>query len=123
MKRSFNKEVGRRGEQAAADYLVKKGWEVIARNFAIRYGEIDLVCRDGEVTVFVEVKTKKGLAFGRPEEMFTRGKYERVKRMAEAYLEGKEVPCRIDMVAVELGAEGEVEEIRHYENVDQSING
>ena len=115
--RRFNRQIGRLGEDAAAELLVKKGFEMVLRNYSTRYGEIDLICRDKDVLVFVEVKTKKGLLFGQPEEMFTRKKYERVKRMAQGYLGGKEVPCRIDMVAVILNHEEQALLIKHFQNV------
>lgn len=113
----FNKQIGRIGEVIAEQYLVKKGWELISRNFSTRFGEIDLIMRDKDILAFVEVKTKKGLKWGSPEEMFTRNKYERVKRMASIYLQGKEVPCRIDMVAVILGPNNEPVFVKHYGNV------
>ncbi len=113
----FNRQVGGRGEEIAAGYLQRKGYELLSRNYSTRYGEIDLICRDKGVLVFVEVKAKKGLKFGRPEEMFTRYKLAKVKRMAQMYLGGKEVPCRIDMVAVVLDEFDQPVEIKHYENV------
>ncbi|TSC85325.1 MAG: putative endonuclease [Microgenomates group bacterium Gr01-1014_16] len=115
--KQYNREIGRIGEAAAEELLVKKGLELILRNFSTRFGEVDLIMRDGERLVFVEVKTKKGLEFGTPEEMFTRGKYNKVKRMATVYLKGKEAPCRIDMVAVELDDSNLPMAVRHYENV------
>ena len=115
----FNKETGRRGEEIAMQYLLDKGYELVSHNFSTRFGEIDLIMRDKEILVFVEVKTKKGLGWGSPEEMFTRGKYERVKRMASVYLKGREVACRIDMVAVVLNVENEPVSVQHYENVSQ----
>jgi len=51
------------------------------------------------------------------EEMFGRGKYERVKRMATIYLSGREVPCRIDMISIVLNADSEVLSLKHYPNV------
>jgi putative endonuclease len=117
--KAFNRETGRIGEEAAARYLIDKGYSVFLRNFHTRFGEIDLICRDKNMLIFVEVKAKKGVEFGLPEEMFTRYKYAKVRRMAEVYLQGKEVPCRIDMIAVELKQDNTVGEIRHYENVTQ----
>lgn len=108
--------VGVRGERLAETYLAKKGYEVVERNFRTKLGEVDLIVRDGEILVFVEVKTKSSKAWGSPEEMFGRRKYNQVKRMGILYLNGRETKCRIDMIAVDLG-EGK-EEIRHYENVD-----
>lgn len=115
--KKFNRQIGEVGERAAEEVLVKKGYELVLRNFSTRFGEIDLVMRDGGRLVFVEVKTKKGLKFGTPEEMFTRGKYSKVKRMATVYLKGEDVPCMIDMVAVELDQDSMPVAVRHYENV------
>lgn len=115
--KNFNRETGRLGEELAAEFLTKKGMIVKERNFSTRFGEIDLICMDNDLLVFVEVKTKKGASFGTPEEMFTQGKKNKVKRMATIYLKGKEVKCRVDMVAVVLNFENEVIRITHYENV------
>jgi len=112
-----NRITGKIAEEAAGLYLENLGYRVIMRNFSTRYGEIDLICADEKITVFVEVKAKKGLKFGTPEEMFTRYKYEKVKRMAVVYLKGQEVPCRIDMVAVEMGENQRVKSMRYYKNV------
>ena len=95
--KSENRNVGRLGEQLAHQLLSDKGYQVIERNFGTKFGEIDLIVKDGDILVFVEVKTKKGLDFGSPEEMFTKGKMQRVKRMAAVYLQGKETEtaCRV----------------------------
>ena len=115
--KKLNREIGRIGELAAEEFLVKKGLEVVLRNFSTRFGEIDLIMNDKSVLVFVEVKAKKGLIFGSPEEMFTRGKYDKVKRMATVYLKGRDVSCRIDMVAVVLDELNQPVSVKHYENV------
>ena len=112
-----NRNVGRAGESVAEEFLVRKGYETVLRNFSTRFGEIDLIMNDNGVLVFVEVKAKKGLIFGSPEEMFTRGKYDKVKRMATVYLKGRDVSCRIDMVAVVLDELNKRVSVRHYENV------
>ncbi len=113
----YNKETGRIGEELARNFLKDKGYEIVKSNFSTRFGEIDLICKDGDTLVFVEVKTKKGLDFGMPEDMYTKGKAERVKRMASVYLEGRETNCRIDMVAVVLGDNNKPERMTHYPNV------
>src|SRR3989344_8711425 len=115
--KTYNKETGRLGEELARNLLKEKGYEILKRNFSTRFGEIDLICKDGDTTVFVEVKTKRGVDFGTPEEMFTKGKAERVKRMASVYLEGRETNCRIDMVAIVLGESDQPLRITHYPNV------
>lgn len=115
--KTYNKETGRIGEELARNFLKRKGYEIVKNNFSTRFGEIDLICKDRDTTVFVEVKTKCGVDFGTPEEMYTRGKAERVKRMASVYLEGKETNCRIDMVAIVLGDNNKTERLTHYPNV------
>ena len=110
-----NKKTGEEGEQLALNYLLKLGYELTMRNYSTRFGEIDLIMRDKDTTVFVEVKAKKTEDWGTPEEMFTRSKYRKVKNMATLYLRGKEVLCRIDMVAVDLFGESPL--LRHYKNV------
>ena len=115
--KTYNKETGRIGEELARNFLKEKGYQIVKSNFSTRFGEIDLICKDGDMTVFVEVKTKHGLEFGTPEEMFTKGKEDRVKRMASVYLEGREITCRIDMVAVVLGDNNKPERMTHYPNV------
>jgi len=112
-----NRNTGRIGEGLAEDFLRVKGYQNIMRNYSTRFGEIDLICMDKDQMVFVEVKAKKTLFFGTPEEMFTRGKYNKVKRMATVYLNGKEVNCRIDMVAIELNNDNTLKNLRHYKNV------
>lgn len=115
--KAFNKDTGRIGEALAERLLQKKGYAILKRNFRTRFGEIDLICDDCGITVFVEVKTKKGLEFGSPEDMYTKGKEAKVRRMAAAYLDGKEVACRIDVVAVVLYDNNEPERLTHYQNV------
>ncbi|MDW8343423.1 MAG: YraN family protein, partial [Verrucomicrobiae bacterium] len=63
---------GERGEEAAARYLRRVGYKILVRRFKSRYGEIDLVCRQGEWLVFVEVKTRADEQFGAPSEAVNR---------------------------------------------------
>ncbi|MFA4859093.1 MAG: YraN family protein [Candidatus Margulisiibacteriota bacterium] len=121
-----NKKTGVIGEKAAEEFLRKKGYEILERNFRTKFGEIDIIAKEKRkgatlpITVFVEVKTKSGEEFGEPWEMVDGRKLEKVKRMAELYLMKKrlgEVACRIDVVGVWLDGEGEVEKIEHWDNV------
>ncbi len=112
-----NKKTGNLGEDLAAEFLKKKGYKIMERNFSTRFGEIDIIANKNGVTVFVEVKTKKGGLFGLPEEMVSKSKLEKVRRMSEVYLKGTSVRCRIDMVAVVLGRDLEVKRMTHHENL------
>lgn len=116
MSKFQNKLIGKIGEDLARDYLVKQGYQIVAANFHTRFGEIDIIAQDKDILVFVEVKTKVGLDFGPPEAMFTPRKYDRVKRMATVYLKGRDVPCRIDMIAIVLDPTHQPISINHYQN-------
>jgi len=99
------KRTGRLGEELACAALVERGYEVLARGWRCRQGEVDIIARDGECWVFAEVKTRRGTRAGLPEEGLTRRKMERLVVLAETYLAEHalgEVNWRIDLVAIEL---------------------
>ena len=118
------KKTGDRGEDIAAAYLEARGYRVMERNYRFERAEVDLVCFEpaevyelgGEI-VFVEVKTRRGTGFGRPEEAVTEEKQRSIAKAAEAFLyehklEGS--PCRFDVVAIILG--GGEPSIEHFES-------
>ena len=112
-----NRKTGRLAEELAGKALVEKGYTILENNFSNRYGEIDIIAKDKDVLVFVEVKAKKGVDFGLPEEMINPHKLRKVKNMALIYMKGRDLPCRIDVVAVVLSKEGDLIRLSHYENV------
>lgn len=124
-----NRKTGQYGEDLATEFLKDKGYLVEERNFSTRFGELDIVCWDRDILVFVEVKTKIGHEFGEPEDMVNKGKLSQVKRMAEVYVTQKtqEIKesknqnwkgrCRVDVVGIVLTKEKELEVIRHHEAV------
>jgi putative endonuclease len=96
------------GEDAACDALAARGYEVIARRYRTRAGELDIVARDGDYLVFVEVKARQTRSFGDPEEAVTDAKQQKMVRMATDYLTRHgigDVPCRFDVVAVNTEVE------------------
>ena len=115
--KAFNRKMGKLAEDLVCLELQKKGYQIIKRNFQNRFGEIDIIAQIKDVLVFVEVKAKTGINFGLPEEMVGRGKLSRIRAMATIYNKGKEVNCRIDVVAVVLDANGNLLRLTHYENV------
>jgi putative endonuclease len=96
-------ELGRAGEAAAEALLAGRGYRVVARNYRVQAGEVDLVCLDGETVVFVEVKARGPGSLARPDQAVTPAKRGRILRAAAAFLSERdwwERPCRFDVVAV-----------------------
>lgn len=112
-----NRARGNLAEGMAATALAEKGFQIIERNFANKFGEIDIIAIDHGVLVFIEVKAKTSDEFGLPEEMINKGKLQRIRNMAIIYMEGKKYRCRIDVVAIVLSHANEVIRLTHYENV------
>lgn len=78
--------LGRRGEELAAQELRRQGYEIVERNWRCPAGEVDIVARRGAVWAFVEVRTRRGEAFGTPEESITPQKRARMQAVAERYM-------------------------------------
>lgn len=100
---------GREAENLAADFLVRSGMEILARNHAVKLGEVDLVCRDGDVLCFVEVRSRSSDAQGGPEETVDRRKARRVIVAATDWAlrnGGLERCFRFDVVAITFRADG-----------------
>lgn len=96
-------EFARSCEAAAARHLEQRGWRIVARNFRTRRGEIDIIASRGPILAFVEVKGKRGTAYGSPAEMLTLPKRRRIVGAAIEYLQEHRVrrsSCRFDLVAV-----------------------
>lgn len=96
-------KLGREGEQAAAEYLVSKGMQIVERNWRTRRGEVDLIVRDGEYICFVEVRTKMLAMHGHPLETITEDKQRQVIQVAMQYLQKhglEESAVRFDAVGV-----------------------
>ena len=115
-----NYQKGKRGEEIAKDYLEQKGWIWIKSNYKNQLGEIDLIMKDDETLVFVEVKLKVGEEFGQPEEMIGWGKRWQIRRVAEAFValeKPKQSKYRIDGVCIVMEL-GKIKRINHYENLE-----
>lgn len=111
--------VGREGERLAREWLTRRGLEILDANWRCRLGELDIVARDGDVLVFVEVKTRSSTAFGHPAEAVTERKVARLRRLAGAWVEAHDVHAagmRIDVVAI-LHRRNERPLIEHMQGV------
>jgi putative endonuclease len=113
------RDTGILGEKLACDFLGRNGYHIIETNYRCPDGEIDIIARQGEVLVFVEVRTKRSRQFGSPEESITPAKMEKLRTMAARYGQshsGLPTSWRIDVVAVQMERNGRVSRIEIIEN-------
>jgi putative endonuclease len=126
MSTDSRRQLGNAGEAMAARLLTEAGLQIVARNWRCAYGELDLVAQEmapdyangGEMAtwlVAVEVRTRRGTHFGSARESVTAVKQAKLRRLAEAYVQAIQWqgPWRIDVVAIQLDAQGRMVEKTH----------
>lgn len=112
--------VGSLGEHLARQYLQDKHYSFLTANFRTRTGEIDLIFKDHETYVFVEVKTRLSDRLGKPYEAVGFHKKQRMKRAIDYYLMTNKIsesPLRVDIVSILLQSNGKIDDLKHFENV------
>ena len=113
-----NQALGKQGEAIAVHYLQQRKYTIIEQNFRCKCGELDIIAREGKVTVFVEVKTRKNLSYGPPQLAVTPFKQRQISKAALFYLAQKKIQgtnARFDVIAILLG-NNEVPQIDHIIN-------
>ena len=111
-----NQQIGKWGEDAAAEYLVARGLVIIARNARTPYGEIDIIATQNDITIFVEVKTRTSNKMGLPEESVNLRKQTHMLACAEHYAAEHEIDhWQIDVISIE-GKPTSTLKITHFEN-------
>ena len=120
---SGNRRLGEWGERQARLHLEDKGYSLLANNFRCRAGEIDIVARQGEQLVFVEVKARRGDAYGRAEESISPARAERLAEVAEEFMQTRMAgefdsgtAWRIDLVCLNMDRQGRLLSVNHIEN-------
>ena len=112
--------LGRFGESLASSFLEQEGYIILVTNFKARYGEIDIIAQDHDVLVFIEVKTRIGEKFGKPEEAVVPRKLHEVIKTSQYYcMLHPELPqtLRIDLVAIALTDNKAVKYLKHIKNI------
>lgn len=107
------------GEALAVKHLKARGCKILAQNYRARRGEIDIIVRDDEFTVFVEVKTRRSLKFGVPQAAVTWQKQRQISKVALAYLQAQnllDAPCRFDVIAIHLSPQLKVLNLEQIES-------
>ena len=111
-----NQRIGKWGEDTAAEYLTQHGYELVTRNVRTPYGEIDIIAKQSDITIFVEVKTRTSNKMGLPEESITPRKRDHMLAAADHYAAEHEIDhWQIDVIAVE-GKPGSEPKITYFEN-------
>jgi putative endonuclease len=116
---SSNRSIGLWGEAIAENYLAQHGYNILDRNARTPHGEIDLVVRQGMVTVFVEVKTRTSKIFGPPEASITAKKRAHMLAAGQAYLQMHpelDGDWRLDVIAIQCDRKNNVTSMLHFEN-------
>lgn len=111
--------LGRQGEETAARFLSAKGYRLEARNVRLKGGEIDIVAWDDETLVFVEVRTRRGRAYGSPLESVDHRKRQRLRLLARRYFyehRVEHVMGRFDVIGIHWTQPGRPPEIHHIQN-------
>lgn len=96
-------ETGRMGEEIAVTYLQQNGYQIIEKNFECRQGEIDIIAKEKNEIVFIEVKTRSSALYGLPKEAVDKIKKKHIYRSAEYYIYRKHLenyPIRIDVIEI-----------------------
>lgn len=112
-------ELGRKGEDIAADFLTDSGYKILKRNYMIGHSDIDILAQDKEFLVFAEVRTKSKEERGMPEDTLTKKKLRRMKNTAKLYIAFNryEGLARLDAVCIVLDDSDNIKHIEHYEGV------
>ncbi|MFK7738017.1 MAG: YraN family protein [Pirellulaceae bacterium] len=122
--RSSRDALGVRGEHAAAKFLKRKGYRIVAHSHRQRLGEIDLIAIDGNCIVFVEVKTWRDDSKADPSEAVNHAKQRKLTRAALVYLKEKRLldqPARFDVVSVVWPESERRPQFRHFENAFEAV--
>ena len=116
--KNARRDLGVWGEKKAIDYLIERGYKILAKNVRTLYGEIDVVAQKNEIYVFVEVKTRQTKTFGNPEDSITRTKKEHMVNSAQEYMmthaDGDDI-WQIDVISIEI-LQTDFYKIHHFEN-------
>jgi putative endonuclease len=110
---------GKKAEVEAVRLLKESGMKIVTRNYRCRLGEIDIVVEDGDVLVFVEVRSRSGTGYGLPQESIGAKKIFKIRKVAQHYIMVNGVHkggYRFDVVAVMLNNEGDINNIEHIRN-------
>ena len=117
----YRQTIGKLGEKKAQNYLKRRGYQILETNYRTKAGEIDIIAKEKDCIVFVEVKTRTSEEYGAPAEAVSFYKQQHMIKSAQYYLvrHGGECECRFDVIEVRIPSEGifKIAKINHLKNV------
>lgn len=114
-RRYMIKVFGSKGEDIAAEFLKQKGYKILKRNYTTPLGEADIVAKDNNTIVFVEVKARSSNAFGQPFEAVNKRKQEKLKKVALYYLKHNKIESHIRFDVISIVSKNGKNEVNHME--------
>jgi len=113
---AYHNELGKQGEELAAAYLARNGYSILERNFVYDKAEIDIIAKNEDTIIVVEVKTRNSLAFGEPQEFINKNKIKLLVKAANEYLISNaiEMEVRFDIIAILKNKK--IEQIEHFKD-------
>ncbi len=114
-----NLQIGKTGEEIACDFLYKKGFQIIEKNYYCHWGEIDVIAKKNDKIHFVEIKTRVGTRKGEPYESVNRQKLRKLMRAIQFYLLNrrlKNYKLCLDVISIVLNSQGLVNKFNYFEN-------
>lgn len=112
-------ELGQKAELLAGEFLISNGFQIINRNYRSRFGEIDIIAQIDKTLVFVEVRSKKSLKFGLPDESVSKTKIRKIRMGAERFILAEKLfhlQPRFDLICLEFDPNNNLLDLRHYKN-------
>ena len=113
---AYHNELGKIGEQLAADYLHRQGYSILERNFIYDKAEIDIIARKEDLIIVVEVKTRNSDFFGDPQDFVTKGKIKLLVKAANEYLVSNELDMEVRFDVIAVLKNKHIEQLEHFEN-------
>ena len=116
---SYRSKIGKNGETIAENFLKKRGFFILEKNYKTPFGEIDIIAKNGTEIVFFEVKTRVSEKFGTPLEAINTEKKKHILKNCLYFIKKnrqENQPCRIDAIGIKLNAKGDLEILKHVRN-------
>lgn len=113
---AYHNELGRIGEQLAVDYLSRKGYVILARNFVFDKAEIDIIAKKGNQIIIVEVKTRNSDYFGDPQDFVSKGKIKLLVKASNEYIVTNDIDLEVRFDIISVLKNKTIEKVEHFEN-------